>query len=142
MKKFFSNPKLFLLVSMVLLTVLFNPLMVFAQDKTKTPTLINSAAQTADFSKVVGYETGDVVPPPVLVGRYIGYALNFLGLIFFVLVVAGGWKWLLARGNEEEIKKAKGLIMHSIIGLVIVLAAYLLSYVVVDYIIQATQTTS
>ena len=37
-----------------------------------------------------------------------------------------------AKGNEEQVSKSKNLIRDAIIGIIIVLAAYVISYFVVD----------
>lgn len=50
--------------------------------------------------------------------------LGFVGVIFLVLMVYAGFMWMMARGNEQAIEKAKHLIESALIGLVIVLAAY------------------
>lgn len=50
--------------------------------------------------------------------------LSLLGIIFIVLIIYAGFIWMLARGNEQEVEKAKKIIQNSMIGLVIVLSAY------------------
>ncbi len=54
----------------------------------------------------------------------INSAMTFLGLIAVVIILVGGFKWMTAMGNEENIKKAKELMTAGIIGLVIILAAW------------------
>lgn len=46
------------------------------------------------------------------------------GTIFVILLLVGGIQYLTAAGNEEATGKAKRLIVDSIVGLVIVLAAW------------------
>lgn len=58
------------------------------------------------------------------IGKIIGYALAFIGVLFFGLIIYGGIIWMLARGNEQETTKAKNIIEAAVIGLIIVLAAY------------------
>ena len=59
--------------------------------------------------------------------------LGFLGLIFLVLTIKAGFKWMMSEGNEDEIKKAKSSLTNAVIGLVIVLAAYAITYTVFTY---------
>lgn len=59
--------------------------------------------------------------------------LSFLGVIFLVLTIKAGFKWMMSEGNEDEIKKAKGSLTNAVIGLVIVLAAYAITYTVFTY---------
>ncbi len=61
---------------------------------------------------------------PTIIGRIIGAGLAFIGTLFFVLIVYGGFIWMMARGNEQEVAKAKELITAAVIGLIIVLSAY------------------
>lgn len=61
---------------------------------------------------------------PTVIGRVVGVALSFIGIIFFVLMIYAGFMWMLARGNETEVQKAKSLIEAAVVGLIIVLSAY------------------
>lgn len=55
-------------------------------------------------------------------------ALSFLGVIFLLLMIYGGITWMTARGNEKNVDQAKDIIFDSIIGLVIVIAAYAVTF--------------
>ncbi len=57
---------------------------------------------------------------------YIKYFLKFLGLIFLVLIILSGYKWMMSNGNEEEITKAKSHLIATIVGMIIVLSSYAL----------------
>jgi len=46
------------------------------------------------------------------------------GLIFFVLMVYAGVRWMTARDKAETVDKAKNTMIAAVIGLVILLAAY------------------
>ncbi len=59
-----------------------------------------------------------------IIGTLIGVVLSFVGVLFLVLMVYGGILWMTARGNEQQVEKAKDLIIASIIGLIIVMGAY------------------
>lgn len=61
---------------------------------------------------------------PGAIGKMIGGVLSLLGVVFLILTIYGGFTWMLARGNEQESEKARKIIADSIIGLIIVLAAY------------------
>jgi hypothetical protein len=70
----------------------------------------------------------------VLISRIIRIVLSFLGIIFLVLIIFSGFRWMTSGGNEEAVKKAQGTIKTAIIGLVIVLAAYSITYFVFKYL--------
>lgn len=61
-------------------------------------------------------------------------ALGLLSIIFIILTISAGFRWMTAGGNEESIKKAQKSLTSSIIGLVIVLAAWGIVYFVFTYL--------
>ena len=67
---------------------------------------------------------------PGLVGLIIQGALSLLGVIFTVLIIYGGYLWMTGRGNEERVTKAKNTLQAAAIGLIIVLAAYAITFFV------------
>ncbi|OGY44511.1 MAG: hypothetical protein A2729_01620 [Candidatus Buchananbacteria bacterium RIFCSPHIGHO2_01_FULL_39_14] len=73
-----------------------------------------------------------------VVGRVINAFLGIFGIIFLILMIYGGYKWLMASGREEEVQKAKDIIRQAIIGFIIVLSAYAISYFVTLALQQAT----
>jgi hypothetical protein len=84
---------------------------------------INQNAQMV--SEDAGYGSADVVS---IVKTVIVTVLGLLAIIFICLMVYSGFKWMTAAGDPEPIKKAKETIISSIIGLVIVLASYAITY--------------
>lgn len=79
-----------------------------------------------DFANQVGY---DITPRDEsyfveTLGNVVFALLSFIGVVFTILMVYGGYTWMLARGNESEIERAKHIIRSAIIGLVVTLAAY------------------
>ncbi|MFH1947084.1 MAG: pilin [Candidatus Magasanikbacteria bacterium] len=75
-------------------------------------------------------------------GNVLKVALSTVGLIFFIIIFYGGFRWLLARGNEEEITKAKNTVIGSIIGLLIVLGAYSVTLLINNRLIKGQTGTS
>ncbi len=61
---------------------------------------------------------------PTLIGKVIGAGLSFIGILFFILMIYAGFTWMIARGNEQEVTKAKEMLNAAIIGLIIVISAY------------------
>ncbi len=61
---------------------------------------------------------------PVTIGKIVGSVLAFVGVLFLILMIYGGFTWMMARGNEQEVEKAKEIITNAVIGLIVVLAAY------------------
>jgi len=76
-------------------------------------------------SQGAGYETG--ANPDTMIGNIIKAAISFVGVVFLVLMIYGGYLWMTARGNEQQVEKAKNLISAAIIGLIIVILSYAIS---------------
>lgn len=106
----------------------FLPLAACAQDLGQGT--LDKAALT-----VGGYRTNTIEG---VIGIVISSALALVGVIFLVLTVYGGYIWMTARGDEGSVEKAKGTISRSVIGLVIVLAAYAITYFVIDRLLSTT----
>lgn len=75
---------------------------------------------------------------PVLVGRIIAASIGLVGVVFLVLMVYGGFLWMTARGDEQKVEKSKDLITAAVIGLIVVLAAYIITNFVVSNLLSAT----
>ena len=73
-----------------------------------------------------------------IAGGIISVFLSIFGIVFFSLMVYGGYKWMIAQGREEEVKKAKEIIRNAIIGLGVVFLAYAISVFVIQRFGQAT----
>ena len=76
--------------------------------------------------------------PARIVGRLIKTFLGVLGILFVILIIYGGYKWLTAGGDEEDVKIAKAYIKNAVIGLAIILAAYAVTYYIFNVLIRAT----
>lgn len=81
-----------------------------------------------------GYETGaEMTTVEGIIGNIIYAILGMLGVIFFGFIIYGGLTWMTADGNEEKVKKATGIIMNSLFGFIIVLAASGITYFLIGY---------
>lgn len=61
---------------------------------------------------------------PGIAGKVIAVGMSLLGILFFAMMLYAGLVWMKARGNTEEVEKAKTIIESAIIGLVLITAAY------------------
>ncbi len=94
---------------------------------TDSPLQTVAGSQGAGYLASVGIET--------LAGQVITAITSLLGIIFVLLTIYGGFLYMNARGNEEQTKKAKAIITQALIGLVIILAAYAISYFILKFLI-------
>lgn len=118
---------------------------IFALASLLTP-LFSQAAPSDALKKLeeVGgpaYEvTGRPQELPEIIGGIIKTALGILGVVAAILIIYAGYVWMTARGKEERVTKAKETLEAAIIGLVIIMAAYAITYFVVDRLMQASST--
>lgn len=59
-----------------------------------------------------------------IIANIIRVALALVGIVLLVIIIYGGYLWMTAAGNEEQIGKAKKTLTNAAIGLLIILSAY------------------
>ncbi|MFH0956078.1 MAG: hypothetical protein V1801_02615 [Candidatus Falkowbacteria bacterium] len=130
MKKYFK--KIIILISLTALLAL--PCVVFA-------------SQSMDNLKEVGSGGGASAPyssgtteytMSQIVGQIIQTFLGLLGVIFLVLIIYAGYNWMTAQGEEEKVTKAKDTLQRAVIGLIITIGAYAISYFVFSKLFTGT----
>ncbi|MFC1612967.1 hypothetical protein ACFL23_01410 [Patescibacteria group bacterium] len=62
------------------------------------------------------------------IGYFVQIVLSVIGVLLMILIIYAGFLWMGAQGNEEQITKAKAYIQNAIIGVIIVLMAYSITY--------------
>ncbi len=83
---------------------------------------VNAQVDTGlSYAEQTGLPTTDIRE---IVANVIRVALGLLGIIAVVIILYGGWLWMSAGGNEEQIAKAKKVLLNGIVGLLIILSAY------------------
>jgi hypothetical protein len=90
---------------------------------------VNATAKNAGFIGQPLFGSADSLNSGI--GLIIGVLLSLLGVIFLGFTIYGGIMWMTAEGEEARVEKAKSIIANSLIGLVIVLAAYAISVFVI-----------
>lgn len=106
--------------------LLFLPGLALAQGTPPTTSSATGLMQKLEnVAKEGGYQTDqNIASTPKIVGTIIGAFLGFLGLTFLILMIIAGYNWMVAEGNEEQVKKSKNTIKQAIIGMVVAVAAY------------------
>ena len=113
MKKLLKNLAAFAIVAAFLVPV-------FA-----LPALAQPDFGTTEVQLGLGDTLGEIDQDPrEIIGRFIRFALGFLGLIAVSIILIGGFKWMTSGGNEEKTGEAKKLLGAGVIGLIIVLASW------------------
>jgi len=97
----------------------------------------DDASGLKDTGKKIGFEYGDADTGKsiaFIIGLMIRGVLAFIGIIFMVLILMGAFDIQSAGGNEEAVQKGKQKIKNGAIGLLIIMAAYLVSYIFLGWL--------
>lgn len=73
-----------------------------------------------------GYPAEQASDSVNFLARMLGNALTpmFMGVICMLSLSYGGYKWMMARGNEQDVVLAKTIIINTIIATVVAFSAY------------------
>lgn len=74
--------------------------------------------------------------PAVIIARGLIGLLSLVGVIFLILMVYGGLRWMTARGESEIVEKSKGIIRNAITGIIVTFLAYAIVYTISFFIIK------
>jgi cytochrome bd-type quinol oxidase subunit 2 len=106
-----------LLFLSALIVVLLVPYFVFAGDNAALGGLRNVQGGSG-FAEANEYSISAVL------GTVVRGFLGLLGIIFTILILYGGYNWMIASGREEKVRKAQDTIRRAIIGLIVTLGAF------------------
>lgn len=98
-----------------------------AQAQENLKDAFNKAEIVADaggYDKNIGAET--------MVANLINIVLSIIGVFFLILMIYGGGLWMTAMGDEQKVTKAKSLITAAVIGIIVIISAYAITYFVVE----------
>ncbi len=89
-----------------------------------------NAALSADDLAALGKSTGldplGGLSVPQLINRIILQALPLIGALFLLMFIWGGARYLTAGGDSQKVKAATKTLTNAIIGIMIVLGAYII----------------
>lgn len=112
-------------IKYLVLAGIISPILVLAYDFGESSGL-NLTAGKAGYSKEQKSVEGMII-------QGINLVLIFIGVLFLILTIVAGFKWMTARGNDTEVEKAKKMFIQSTVGMLIILTAYALSYFIVEF---------
>lgn len=102
-----------------------------------------SSAGTYDFQKqsglnatgnAAGFTTGaETMSIDSIIATVLYSGLSLVGIIFFAYIIYGAYIWMTSRGNDEKVKAATTTLTNSIIGFIITLSAYVITYFLVNF---------
>ena len=68
--------------------------------------------------------------------------MSFLGIVAVVIILIGGFKWMTAAGNEDKVEEAKNMIMAGVIGLIIIMLAWIIVNWVLSTMVEVIDNNS
>lgn len=69
---------------------------------------------------------------------FINVILGFLGIVAFIIILLGGFKWMTSGGDEDKIGEAKKLMGAGVVGMAIVLASWAIASFVINQLAAGT----
>ncbi len=138
------NKKIFFLLILIILftgILSLNPSQVRADNQTDNQTTEPAPLEMLQKTRPGG--PGQPVTEQTIasyVGGIIQIALGFVGIILFIVILYGGFLWMTAGGNEEQVTKAKTWIKNGVIGIIIIVMAYAISYFVIKQLLEIGKT--
>jgi len=90
-----------------------------------------------------GYTVSDPAGSRDLLLKYVSFIiqkgfLSILGIAYLLLMIYAGFTWMKARGNAAEVTRAKDIMINATIGLIVIVAAYAISYFVISALTYET----
>lgn len=64
--------------------------------------------------------------------RVVGYILGFAGIVLFILLLLGGFKYITSGGDPKAVEGAKKTLTYAIGGLVVILLSFLILVIIED----------
>lgn len=58
--------------------------------------------------------------------------MPLVGVAYLILMIYAGYLWMGAQGNEEQVKRSRGIIISATLGLIIAFASYAIAFYVVS----------
>jgi len=89
---------------------------------------LENVATTAEDLPTGNVDIGEAV------GSIIQFFLGFLGILAVILFLYAGFLYMTAGGEEAKITKAKAYMKNAVIGIVIIMASYIIVYFVITEI--------
>ncbi len=111
----------------------------FAAEENTTTDIVTddihkSAVQKGvDLMHVEGMPT-QLVGTDGTLSNIVNSVLYVAGIIAVVMLIIGGIRFMVSRGDKDKVQKAKNTVIYAIIGLVLVI----FSYAIVNFIVSAT----
>lgn len=102
--------------------------------------ILSSPVHAANWGSCVIDDAATIQCIVPMVERVIQGVLALSGVALFVMLVIGGYNFLLSGGDQKKLEMAKGTITGALLGLVIMVAAFLIIKTIATFTGAATVT--
>lgn len=109
-----------------------------------SPTLAQNSAFTDAVESLDKVETETVGRGPqrddrleVTIAAIIQVAVSLIGVILIILIIYAGFLWMTARGNDEQVDRARSYIKNAVIGIFVILMAYTITIFIIQQLTTA-----
>ena len=123
-------------INLTLITISSIFCLVFAAQASTYDTIAGGLNRTREGA---GYAQTQFVPAWAV---YVNAMVGLMGALFLIQMIYGGYLWMTARGKEEQITKAKTIIIQSAIGLGIIILARIIVEFFIYQLGQASSPTT
>ncbi len=114
------------LVSCGMLVMLGTITPVLAQGSLQdAPNQLNMAAEDTGIG--AGSELGNLSS---VIAAALRFILSLLGTLMLGYMVYAGYLWMTAQGEEGQVTKAKGIMINTVVGFLVVVSAWAITYLV------------
>ncbi len=127
-----------IITSLIGLSMLFSALLIPVASSASVinDSLLGDTTETTTLLKKFG-PLADIKGPGAIVFNVISVFLGLLGVVAVLLMIYGGFLWLTAGGEENKAKTGTTLLFQAVVGLLIILSAYAVTYFVLVQITTA-----
>lgn len=127
-----------LLISGIFITLVLPSAHIYAETNVLDPACAGFSASDPDAPTLckdnqVKQSTSDnsIYGKNGIISKVVQLLAILIGIVAVIMVIIGGFKYVMSSGNPESINSAKNTILYAIIGLVVaVLAQYIIIFVI------------
>lgn len=87
------------------------------------------------------FAPGGAISASGLILSLIDIGLAIAGLVAVIFLIVGGFRYVTAQGNEEQVESAKKTLTHAILGIVIIILAFVIVRVIANALIYGRALT-
>lgn len=94
-----------------------------------------SAVSLVNPNSGLGLASNDLIDTVIAVVRWI---LGLVALVAVIMIIYGGYVWMTAGGDSAAVERAKKIILNAVIGLVVTLLSFAITFFIINLVNDAT----